>query len=284
VIAKVALTILLSQYVRSRVDDTNPNSQCLWWVENKVIEFAQSADGTPENPGDAEFAAISKSIATWNAQLSSCSSLSILEKPHTATRQVGYFEKKTNENIAVFRLKKCSAAAPAGDACHGTADDCGNAFDCWQHQDGAIAITTTSYNPETGRILDSDIEYNVPSFLFTTVDAPPCLSGNYSLNCVTTDIENTTTHELGHLLGLAHITNATSTMNPRASAGETSKRVLDPGTADFVCKAYPKGLPSKTCLIKPVPLVLGKSAGGCSSAPALLPMLALLGLLRRRRA
>jgi uncharacterized protein (TIGR03382 family) len=283
VIAKVALTLLLSQYVRSRVSDTDPNSQCLWWIENTAINFSQSVNGNPDN-GGPEFAAISKAISTWQTQLQSCSSLSLIEGARTQTRKVGYFDGETNENIAVFRVQKCSTTVvPPGDACHGKADNCGNNYDCWQHQSQAIAITTTSYNPDTGRIIDSDIEYNAPSFLFTTIDSPPCPSGNYSLNCVTTDIQNTTTHELGHLLGLAHISNAASTMNPNATAGEISKRVLDPGTADFVCKAYPKGQPSKTCLIKPVPLVLGKAIG-CSSVPALFPVLALVALLRRRRA
>jgi|APLak6261679142_1056127.scaffolds.fasta_scaffold00039_71 hypothetical protein len=283
-IVKVALTILLSQYVRSRVNDADTTSQCLWWHENTTIELHQSNDGNPENPADAEFTAISKAITTWQTQLAACSSLNLVDSTRTATRKVGYFEKdEVNENITVFRLKKCSDVAPPSDACHGTADNCGNQFDCWQHQEAAIAITTTSYNPTTGRILDSDIEYNVPSFLFTTVDSPPCLSGNTNLNCVATDIQNTTTHELGHLLGLAHISNATSTMNPRANAGETSKRVLDVGTADFACKVYPKGAPAKTCVLKPVPTTLGKSLGGCSSAPGLLGLFGVLALLRRGR-
>ncbi len=284
-IVKVALAILLSQYVRSRVDEKDPNSQCLWWPEKTAIVMHQSADGSPENPGDSEFQAIANSITTWQTQLNTCSSLTLTEGARTTTRKVGYFEKEVNENIAVFRLRKCADVAPAGDACHGTPDNCGNQFDCWQHQEGAIAITTTSYNPETGRILDSDIEFNAPTFLFTTVDAPPCLSGNYNLGCVATDIANTTTHELGHVLGLGHISTAGSTMNPRANPGETSKRILDPGTAQFVCNVYPRGQPAKTCFLKPVSPILGDASKGCSSTPGLLvPVFAALALLRRRRA
>lgn len=283
-IAHVITALVLSQAVRSRVDDKDPASQCLWWIENTTIEFHQNGDGNPENAGDTEFTAFTKALNTWQTQLASCSSLSLTEGARTTTRKVGYFDKEANENVTVFRLKRCSEVAPATDGCHSPdKDNCGNAYDCWQHQDAAIAITTTSYNPTTGRILDSDIEYNVPSFLFTTVDSPPCLSGNTNLNCVATDIQNTTTHELGHLLGLAHISNATSTMNPRANAGETSKRVLDVGTADFACKVYPKGAPAKTCVLKPVPTTLGKSLGGCSSAPGLLGLFGVLALFRRGR-
>lgn len=288
-ILKVALTIALSQYVRSRVDDKDPASQCLWWLEYTPIVLHQEVTGNPENAGDAEFVSIGKSIATWQTQLASCANLTLTEGARTRTRNVGFFQslktdtKDDNENVMVFRLRKCSDVVPAGDACLGEADDCGNKYDCWQHQSGAIAITTTSYNPETGQILDSDVEYNVPYFLFTTVDSPVCPATAPSLGCVVTDVENTTTHELGHLLGLSHFSSASSTMNARANAGELLKRTLDTGTAQFVCDAYPKGKPSKTCLIRPVSSTLGEVARGCSSAPGLLPLVALIGLLRRRR-
>ena len=283
-ILKVALTIALSQYVRSKVDDTDPNSQCLWWVENFPIVLHQSNNGNPITPGDTELTAIGAAVTTWQTQLNRCASLSLTDGARTATRKVGYFDKETNENIAVFRTRRCSDVAPAGDACHGTADNCGNQFDCWQHQDSAIAITTTSYNPETGRILDSDIEFNAPQFTFTTVNSPPCLSGMVSTNCVASDVQNTTTHELGHLLGLGHSPDPSSTMSFRANAGELTKRVLDADTARFVCEVYPAGKPTKTCFTKPVSSELGKAARGCQAAPGGLLLAAAALFLRRRRA
>ena len=282
-IVKVALTILLSQYVRSRVDDKDPASQCLWWPEKTTVQLHQSNNGNPETPGDTEFAAIGAAITTWQTQLNICSSLSLTDGARTATRKVGYFDKEVNENIAVFRLQKCSDVAPATDACHGTADNCGNQFDCWQHQAAAIAITTTSYNPTTGRILDSDIEFNTPNFIFSTVDAPPCVGGNYSTNCVATDVQNTTTHELGHLLGLGHSPDTTSTMSFRANPGELSKRVLDADTRRFVCDVYPFGKPAKSCFLVPVSSSLGKRAPGCQSVPGTLLFAAAAWMLRRRR-
>lgn len=281
-IAHVVTAIILSQYVRSRVDDKDPNSQCLWWIENTTIEFHQNGDGNPENAGDTEFTAFSKSLATWQTQLASCSSLSLTEGARTTTRKVGYFDNETNENITVFRLKRCSEVAPATDGCHSPdKDNCGNAYDCWQHQDAAIAITTTSYNPKTGRILDSDIEFNTPSFIFTTVDSPVCPATQPSQSCVVTDIQNTSTHELGHVLGLAHSANASSTMYARANPGELTKRVLDADSKSFVCQVYPKGGATKTCFITPASSTLG-TAVGCSQAPVLLAGLAVLALRRRR--
>ncbi|HEY1088101.1 MAG TPA: myxosortase-dependent metalloprotease, MXAN_2677/MXAN_2678 family [Archangium sp.] len=285
---KVAMTILLSQYVRSRIDDSVAGSQCLWWPENTVIELRQSVDGNPETPGDAEFTAFSASVATWATQLNSCSSLRLQEGARTQTRKIGFFDGGSNENVALFRLRKCANVVPRTDGCW-TDDDCGNQYDCWQHQDGAIAITTTSFNPDTGRILDSDIEYNTPSFIFSTVDTPPCPPGLANTNCVATDVQNTTTHELGHLLGLSHSPSSSSTMSFRASAGELSKRTLDADTARFVCDVYPAGAAAKTCVVNTVSSELGKSLGpggcGCSEAPGLLAAFGALAFgLRKRRA
>lgn len=281
---KVMLTLVLSQYARSRVDDKDPNSQCLWWPENQTIELRQSVDGNPENAGDAEFQAFSAALGTWQTQLTSCASLTLRDGARSQSRKTGYFPSGGNENIAVFRLRGCAGVVPASDPCLGEADDCGNQYDCWQHAPDAIAITTTSFKSDTGRIIDSDIEFNSPAFIFTTVDSPVCPRGNYSTSCVATDVQNTTTHELGHLLGLAHSGTAASTMAKAANPGELSKRLLDTGTAKYVCDVYPRGKPSKSCVLPPVSADLGKAPRGCQVAPgALVVMAAALGLRRRRQ-
>jgi len=280
-ILQLVLTLALSQAVRSRVDDQDPKSQCLWWPENTQIQLKFSADGNPATPGETEFTAIAAAMTTWQTQLNLCASLTLSQGARTPTRKVGYFEKETNEDVAVFRTRRCSEVVPAGDGC-ATGDNCGNQFDCWQHQEAAIAITTTSYNPATGRILDSDIEFNAPTFTFSTVDSPVCPGGQVSTNCVATDVQNTTTHELGHLLGLGHSPSTSSTMSFRANPGELSKRVLDADTARFVCDVYPRGRPAQTCFLTPVTPELGKAARGCTAAPGGV-LLALAALFLRRR-
>ena len=279
-ILKVALTIALSQAVRSKVDDRDPLSACLWWPENTQLQLKFSADGNPVTPGDTEFIAIAAAMNTWQTQMNRCSSLTLSQGAHTGTRKVGFFEKETNENIAVFRLRRCSDVVPQGTTC---GDDCGNQFDCWQHQEAAIAITTTSYNPTTGRILDSDIEFNAPTFTFSTVDSPVCPGGSVSTSCVAIDLQNTTTHELGHLLGLGHSPSTSSTMSFRANQGELSKRVLDADTAQFVCDVYPRGRPSQACSVKPVSKQLGAAVKGCTAAPGGVLIAIAVLLLRRRR-
>ena len=277
-------SICTCTYARSKTDDSNAKSQCLWWHEKTDIVYHQNTDGNPETHG-SEFTAIAKSFATWQTQLTACGSLTLTEGPRAGLRTVGYDEKAaTNENIVLFRMKKCTGAAPATDACWKD-DNCGNAYDCWQHSNSAIAITTTSYHPVTGRILDSDIELNTPSYIFSTVDSPVCNPPAlpYSPTCVSTDIQNTVTHEVGHVLGLGHINAAGSTMSPRADPGELTKRTLDCGSQKFICDVYPKGQLSRGCVVLSFDGALGKPKTGCQVAPGpVLALVALAGLLRRR--
>jgi hypothetical protein len=281
--APLVVSLLLSQYVRTHATAGDTSTPALWWVEKTDITWHQNETGNPATPGDTEFTAIEKSFATWQTQLAACGSLTLTEGARTASREVGYVQDGgVNQNIVVFREKRCSGIVSASDACW-TTEDCGSRYDCWDHASNAIAITTTSYDPETGEIVDSDIELNAPTFTFTTVDTPACISPNYAYTCVATDVQNTVTHEVGHLLGLAHNTIAGSTMNPQADPGELSKRVLDTGSKQFICDVYPTGKPTVTTVLRPVSSTLGHVATGCSAAPGTWAALSLLLLGLRRR-
>ncbi len=292
-IASLLLAASLGQYpayVRTRIDDTDPKSGCLYWKEGTTITWQASAAGNPET-GDSVFTAFERSFATWEAQLESCATVRFTEGPKTQTRAVGYVGKGQDQNILVFREQDCGAVVPANDACKND-DSCGNKYDCWQHGAGALAITTTSYLPDSGKILDADVEFNNPRFTFTTVDAPPCIAPVFNQGCVASDVQNTLTHEIGHMLGLAHDPDPASTMYASADPGELKKRTLDPGTAQFVCDVYPPGQPSKQCGVKPVATpdstgeldaTLGNTPKGCGAAPGGLLLLGLLGWLRPRR-
>ena len=244
------LTMSLGQcapYTRSRTNDINPNAPCLFWRENSQIEWRINDQGNPENVGDVEFVAAEKALAVWQAELTACGSLTLSVGPRTASRLAAWDKNSsTNLNVLLWRFQRCSAVAPANDSCFNDGS-CGNKYDCWQHSNLALAITTTSFEPSTGRIADADIELNTPSFLFTTVDSPPCVSPNFMLTCVATDIQNALTHEFGHSLGLAHNCQAGSVMSAMTVPGELSKRVLDPGSKLAMCEIYPKGKASVSC-------------------------------------
>ena len=306
-------------YTRTRTNDVNPNAFCLFWKENTQIKFEINDQGNPENTGDAEFTAVENAMATWNAELSTCGSLTISAGPRTGSRLAEYIKgAAVHHNVILWRFDKCSVKVPGSDVCWNEGN-CGNKFDCWQHSNTALAITTTSFEPSTGEVIDSDIELNVPGYLFTVVDSPVCVPPNFALTCVATDIQNAMTHELGHSLGLAHSCMPGSVMAASSPPGELSKRVLDTGSKAAACEIYPKNRPSVRCGTGMPGTGGGTGSGtgggtmsatgggagtaggsgtgggagggttpaprgcGCNAAPPSLIFFALVGLLRRRQ-
>lgn len=272
-------------YNRKRAEESE---HCLHWNRDTVIEWRANAAGNPETPGETEFDAMRAAFETWNEALRECASVRFQEGPRTASRHIGWLssasELDKNANVIVFRQRLCSDVAPASAACWDDGD-CGNAYDCWPHSAFTVALTHAWHRPG-GVVLDADIELNVPSFIFSTVDAPPCVSPRFDVTCVAWDLQNTMTHEIGHVLGLDHTKLPGSTMFESAPPGETSKRVLDPGTKSFVCDVYPTGQASTDCVIDAFAPKLGDAARGCAcgAGPGPLVLLGALVLLRRRPA
>lgn len=299
-VVSLALGLCADPYVRTRADNTicptATTAKCLWWQGGSVVTFQQSDVGNPATPNSpaSVFNAVTTSWQSWQSIMNDCGSLTIQEGPHTTDRTIGYNQSSSNNaNIVLFRQRQCSPPLVAlTDPCH-TDSSCGNTYDCWEHDTATIALTTTTYDKNTGRILDADIELNGQAqpgsggFRFTTVNSPICPTSSTSYNCVASDIQNTATHEFGHSLGLDHTAYPGSTMAERASPGETSKRTIDSGSRQFVCDVYPKArAASADCTVNTNP---SSSHSGCSAVPgepmALLVLAGLgLRLFGRRRA
>lgn len=278
-------------YVRAPINDADPSQGCQLWQDAQInwAQATQGNTGDSPTPGEAEFTAVTAAFADWQAQAAACGNFTLQEQARTADRTVGFDQQNpsSNRNVVLFRSKLCTQVAPAGDACFNDGT-CGNKYDCFQFASGNIAITTTTFSTRTGRIFDADIELNAGKVL-TAVDSPPCpATGPYLQSCVAFDIQNTVAHEIGHFMGLGHDPDPESTMYFSAGPGELKKRSLDPGTLQFVCDAYPRGLPSQPCNVRPVtandPL---PAAGGCAAVPGAALAVAALALWlvpsRRRR-
>ncbi|NBD10685.1 myxosortase-dependent metalloprotease, MXAN_2677/MXAN_2678 family [Corallococcus silvisoli] len=269
---------------------------CLVWPGRDYVYHLDAA-GSSRTPGDTEVAAIEAAFDAWRALSATCSDYRFIRgEDWKLPVAVGYDQEHPfdNYNVITFRERNCQDVAPADDVCW-QEETCGNVYQCWAHGGATIGLTTSSFSFKDGRVVDADIELNAaqsdygPGFLFTTVNGPPC-EGTLSTDCVATDVQNTMTHEIGHVIGLDHVFSAGSTMEATASLGETSKRVIDAGSAAGFCATYPRGLPPTQCRTPVDPglkLVADGKGTGCdasSGGPALAAgLLWAAGGLRRRR-
>jgi MYXO-CTERM domain-containing protein len=232
-----------------------------------------------------------------------------------ASRQVPYpvFEKLAQQAFATWQNVKCEGGdfpslfyADLGSVACGVHEynaDQGNANillfhdDFWPYQNvhNTLALTTLTFNTETGEIYDADMEINGANTKLTTGNAD-----------VKDDLLSILTHEAGHFIGLAHSPNQEATMFASYSPGTTSLRDLHPDDVNGVCAIYPSvrsGLPacdptprhgySKDCATdtggetsnKVLGMDCALSTGGSSPGGALLGLAVLAGaaLVRRRR-
>jgi MYXO-CTERM domain-containing protein len=259
----------------------------LYW-ESGCVFVTVDAAGTKEIAGDNEFPVIQAAIDTWNNGVAGCSYMQIINEGKKEI-EVG----RDNKNIIKFR--DASWCRPA------TKDDPARC-----HPDSAAGITTATYvddnsSKRDGAIVDADVELNGKNFALA--------ANGQSLgteNCLS-EVQNTLTHELGHLLGLEHTclaagdpprvddkgaavpvcsaANATqqnATMFNFQECGENKKETLEPDDIAGICGIYPTAEDPGTC--EPVDGDPGCcSTGSGPAGPLVMSGLVLLALLARRR-
>jgi hypothetical protein len=261
----------------------------LFW-ESGCVFVSVDVAGTKEISGDTEFAVVDAAIATWNNGIASCSYMQIINEGKKSL-EVG------RDKVNVIKFRDSSWCRPA------TKDDPARC-----HPDSAAGITTATYvddrtSDRDGAIVDADIELNGVHFAIA-------VDGNTqgTASCIS-ELQNTLTHEIGHMLGLEHTcraagdpprvddkgaavplcTNANTaqqnaTMFNFQDCGESKKESLEPDDIAGACGVYPIANDPGTC--EPV-----DSGGGCCEANvggnpagplALVGCVALLWLRRRR--
>jgi len=259
---------------------------CVTWADRNYTYRVDQA-GSARTPGETEFTAIDAAFLTWETVANTCSDFRFLKGMRIANPTVG--KGTENDNVVTFRETDCRDVVSPSDGC--LADgSCANVHRCWDHNPATIGLTTVTYSTRTGIAVDADIELNASGFLLTTVNSPPCAVGREDVTCVAFDVQNTMTHEIGHVVGLDHVLIDSSTMAPTAPVGETSKRVIDTGTAEGFCTTYPRGQPPTPCdeLAVLRSRIIARNTGtfgiSCvqTAAPA-WPLAAFVLLLLRRR-
>jgi len=263
----------------------------LFW-ESGCIFTTPDSDGTKEIAGSGEFPIITSSIATWNNDVdtASCSYIKIVENAPTSA-EVG------NDGVNLIKFRDASWCRPAVD------DDPARCY-----SPSAAGITTATYvddgsNPRDGAILDADIEINGVNFAIAV--------GGVSLGTAScqAELQNTLTHELGHLHGLEHTCLApgdpprvdnngnsvpecadttdpailNATMYNFQTCGETKKEMLSPDDINAICTVYPEAKDPQTC--EPPAATTGGccDAGGSGPAGPAILAVALLGFRRKAK-
>lgn len=212
-------------YVCTQVPSGGPTVE--WETRTVPLQFHQRC--SLDVPDTAQcLGAMRDAMAAWNDV--TCTDFHFQDDGITTETRTGYDWRNPdgNHNIVVFR--------------EGT----DGPMDGWSHARGALAITTVTFNSQSGRILDTDIEVNgVPfgSAEYRFAICPP--AGNCG---GANDIQNTMTHELGHALGLDHPPLSDATMFASAPPGETEKRSLHADDTAGVCAIYPLGMPTQPCV------------------------------------
>ncbi|HEY5928659.1 MAG TPA: hypothetical protein VIV11_43540 [Kofleriaceae bacterium] len=250
----------------------------LYW-ESGCVFITVATEGTKQIPGDTEFAIVDASIATWNNGVASCSYMNMINEGREE-REVG----RDNKNLIKFR--DTTWCRPA------TEDDPPRC-----HPDSAAGITTATYVDDSsssrdGAIVDADIELNGEHF---SIAADGVTLG---LHTCQSELQNTLTHELGHLLGLEHTCLAVgdpprvdhmggtvpacgmasaaqqaATMFNFQECGENKKETLEPDDIAGVCGVYPIAEDPGTC--EPV----GDGTGCCNTGTGPTGPLVLFGLV-----
>lgn len=240
----------------------------LHWEAGCVLVTPDVA-GTSQVVGNNEFEAIDRVVNEWNSKTAGCSYMSIELQPPLAS-EVG------RDNVNLIKFRDRSWCRPA------IGDDPARCY-----SPSAAGLTTAVFvddanSPRDGAIVDADIEINGEHFAIAVNGQSSGTSGCQS------DIANTLTHEVGHLLGLEHTCRAAgdpprvdgqgrqvplcsqtsdpliteATMYNFQDCGETKKASLEADDISGICAAYPIAQGPKECR------GVDQTGGGCANCSA----------------
>ena len=181
----------------------------LYWprrcISSSVHELGSPLRGiTP----DAAEAALAVAYSTWTT--SDCGE----GKPPT---------------MEVWPLERVSCDRVEGNRCDKNANIWVFRDDEWPYDDGGLtlALTTVHFDPETGELIDADVEVNTAGYPIT-VDDPGGRSQFIAIS----------THEIGHVFGLDHSPNPDATMYASYARGRDISS-LSPDDVAGLCAICP---------------------------------------------
>jgi hypothetical protein len=215
-------------YECSPVSETDPTLPTQVWRQN-CIPFAISSQSALLQDSALE-AIVVNSFEQWSQNTHSCTSLSFVYSGYVSDGFDFDDSNPSNNRNVVTSLDTQAALDQAR-------------VDGFWESEKLVAITLTRFVPSTGEIVDADIVLNNVLFSFEEIpDGTSC--GN---NTVRHDLKNTLVHEVGHLIGFAHVDGLDATMFKNAQNCETKKRDLETDDLSGLCSVYPSSGPIVTC-------------------------------------
>ncbi|MEO1271215.1 MAG: matrixin family metalloprotease [Myxococcota bacterium] len=157
------------------------------WDDSEVVYLIHSRGTRQMSKAEAQ-ATIVESFETWNHH---GAALALTYGGETNDGQHGYSKEQPNANVVIWE------------------------DDHWPYDPNALAMTLTSFERTSGRLVDADIIINSADYQWATDGA----SDRH-------DLANSLTHEVGHFIGLGHSESEHATMFPSAAPGEVLKRSL----------------------------------------------------------
>jgi len=201
--------------------DFNPRAGVCWdrglplWWKNSCVSYNLHRDGSRQISYDDASRIIAESFTKWTG--ASCPtdgsggsrvSIDVRDLGPVNCALVQYNSDFGNQHVIVFRDTD------------------------WPHNDAnnTLALTTVTFNPDTGEIYDADMEVNTAQNKMSVTDPVP--ENGY-------DFASVMTHEAGHFLGLAHSGDPRATMYAHYNPGSTVMRNLGPDDNEGICSVYP---------------------------------------------
>ena|GEM_PF-1624633 len=182
------------------------------------IQYGINEKGTPDVPGIAERAAVDAAFATWGAI--SNSNLAF----NGGTTSAG-FDPMDGMSTILWMDDASDNTLVVG-------------------RPDLLALTDVRFNVMSGAIVSADIAMNGVSFSWS-------VSGNDNFSSLKgpADIQAVVTHEIGHFIGLDHVTNSMSVMFPTMYVGDTSPRSLSQDELSAAVFVYPSaGAPAESSI------------------------------------
>jgi hypothetical protein len=199
----------------------------LWW-RNACVGYSLQASASKQVTLAQAEQAIATAFAKWtgtacesHGATGSRVSIDVRDEGPVECGQVQYNQAQANQHVILFH------------------------DDEWPYHDSSntLALTTVTFDPDTGELYDADMEINATVPL-TVSDPVP--SDGY-------DFESIVTHETGHFLGLAHSGDARATMFAHYNPGATAMRNLTSDDVSGICAAYPPDGTRTTSIGSPLP-------------------------------